>query len=134
MADSTVTVAGNLTSDMELRYTTGGQSIATGTIAVSRRYQVNGEWTEQTSFFKVAAWGKMGENLVQSTAKGTRIIVTGRLEQREYEKKDGTKGSSVEIVADEAGVSVKWDPAQSMRAEREKFSKPKPAAEEEEPW
>lgn len=134
MADSTVTVAGNLTSDMELRYTTGGQSIATGTIAVSRRYQVNGEWTEQTSFFKVAAWGKMGENLVQSTAKGTRIIVTGRLEQREYEKKDGTKGSSVEIVADEAGVSVKWDPAQSMRAEREKFSKPKPVVEDEEPF
>lgn len=133
MADSTVTVAGNLTGDMELRFTPGGQSIATGNIAVSRRYQVNGEWTEQTSFFKIAVWGKMGENLVQSTSKGTRIIVTGRLEQREYEKKDGTKGSSVEIVAEEAGLSVKWDPAQSMRAEREKPAR-KQQASDEEPW
>lgn len=133
MADSTVTVVGNLTADMELRYTTGGQSVATGNLAVSRRFQQNGEWTEQTSFFKVAAWGKLGENLVESTSKGTRLIVTGRLEQREYEKKDGTKGSSVEIVADEAGLSVRWDPAQSMRVAREKQVRPAPATDEE-PW
>lgn len=132
MADSTVTVVGNLTSDLDIRYTTGGQAIATGNIAVSRRYQSNGEWTEQTSFFKIAAWGKLGENLVQSTSKGSRIIVTGRLEQREYEKKDGTKGSSVEIVADDAGLSVRWDPAESMRVAREKpVAKP---ADDEEPW
>jgi len=132
VADSTVTVVGNLTSDLDIRYTTGGQAIATGNIAVSRRYQSNGEWTEQTSFFKIAAWGKLGENLVQSTSKGSRIIVTGRLEQREYEKKDGTKGSSVEIVADDAGLSVRWDPAESMRVAREKpVAKP---ADDEEPW
>ena len=132
MADSTVTVVGNLTSDLDIRYTTAGQAIATGNIAVSRRYQSNGEWTEQTSFFKIAAWGKLGENLVQSTSKGTRIIVTGRLEQREYEKKDGTKGSSVEIVADDAGLSVRWDPAESMRVARDKPAA-KPAVDEE-PW
>ncbi len=51
-------------------------------MAVNRRYQVNGEWQEQTSFFNVVAWGTLGENAAACVNKGTRLIVTGRLEQR----------------------------------------------------
>lgn len=133
MAESAVTIVGNLTGDMELRYTNGGQPIATGTLAVSRRFQKDNEWTEQTSFIRIAAWGKLGENLAESATKGTRLIVTGRLEQREYEKKDGTKGSSVEVVADDAGLSVRWDSAQSLRVARDKPTSKAPKTEEE-PW
>ena len=82
MADNTVTLVGNLTRDPELRYTTGGRGVASFGIAVNRRYQVNGEWQEQTSFFNVVAWGTLGENAAASLTKGTRVIVTGRLEQR----------------------------------------------------
>jgi len=57
MADSTVTLTGNLTRDPELRFTAGGRAVATLGIAVSRRYQVNNEWQEQTSFFNIVCWG-----------------------------------------------------------------------------
>jgi single-strand DNA-binding protein len=118
MADSTVTLVGNLTRDPELRFTQAGQAIATLGIAVSRRYQQNGEWQEKTSFFNVTAWGQLGENAASSLSKGSRTIVTGRLEQRSYETQDGEKRSVVEVVADEIGPSLRWATAQVDRNDR----------------
>jgi single-strand DNA-binding protein len=118
MADSTVTLVGNLTRDPELRFTQGGRAIATLGLAVSRRYQVNNEWQEQTSFFNVVAWGQLGENAASSLAKGTRVLVTGRLEQRSYETQDGEKRSVVEVIADEIGPSLRWATASVDRNDR----------------
>ena len=114
MADNTVTVVGNLTRDPELRFTAGGKGIASFGLAVNRRYQVNGEWQEKVSFFNVTAWDQLGENAAASLNKGTRIIVTGRLEQREYETQAGEKRNVVEIVADELGP----EPALGPRRDR----------------
>ena len=111
MADSTVTIVGNLTRDPELRFTTGGKGVASFGVAVNRRYQQNGEWQEKMSFFNVTAWDTLGENAAASLTKGTRVIVTGRLEQREYETKEGEKRNVVEIVADEIGPSACAGPA-----------------------
>ena len=94
--------------DPELRFTAGGRGVASFGVAVNRRYQVNGEWQEKVSFFNVVAWDDLGENAAASLNKGTRIIVTGRLEQREYETPEGEKRSVVEIVADELGPSLRW--------------------------
>ena len=91
MADSTVTIVGNITRDPELRFTAGGKGIASFGLAVNRRWQQNGEWQEKVSFFNVTAWDTLGENIAASLTKGTRVIVTGRLEQREYETKEGEK-------------------------------------------
>ena len=118
MTDSTVTLVGNLTRDPELRFTQSGQAIATLGIAVSRRYQQNGEWQEKTSFFNITAWGQLGENAASSLSKGSRAIVTGRLEQRSYETQDGEKRSVVEVVADEIGPSLRWATAQVDRNDR----------------
>ncbi len=118
MADNSVTLVGNLTRDPELRFTTGGRAVASFGLAVSRRYQVNGEWQEQTSFFNVVAWGQLGENAAQSLGKGSRVIVNGRLEQRQYENKDGEQRNVVEIVADEVGPSLRWATAQVERTAR----------------
>ncbi|MFM7534904.1 MAG: single-stranded DNA-binding protein [Acidimicrobiales bacterium] len=118
MADSTVTLVGNLTRDPELRFTQGGRAIATLGLAVSRRYQVNNEWQEQTSFFNVVAWGQLGENAASSLSKGTRVLVTGRLEQRSYETQDGEKRSVVEVIADEIGPSLRWATASVDRNDR----------------
>jgi single-strand DNA-binding protein len=103
MADNTITLVGNLTRDPELRFTTGGRGVASFGIAVGRRYQVNGEWQEQTSYFNITAWGQLGENAAATLAKGSRVIVTGRLEQREYTTRDGDKRTAIEVVADESG-------------------------------
>ena len=118
MADSTVTLIGNLTRDPELRYTTGGRGVASFGLACNRRYQVNGEWQEQVSFFNVVAWGTLGENVAASLTKGTRVIVTGRLEQRSWETQEGEKRSVVEVVADEVGPGLRWAQAQVERNER----------------
>jgi single-strand DNA-binding protein len=119
MADSTVTIVGNLTRDPELRFTAGGKGVASFGVAVGRRFQQNGEWQEKTSFFNVTAWDTLGENCAASLTKGTRVIVTGRLEQREYETKEGEKRSVVEIVADEIGPSMRWARAEVERISRD---------------
>ena len=118
MADSTVTIVGNLTRDPELRFTAGGKGVASFGVAVNRRYQVNGEWQEKVSFFNVTAWDSLGENAAASLTKGTRIMVTGRLEQREYETTAGEKRNVVEIVADELGPSLRWARAEVERTQR----------------
>lgn len=119
MADSTVTLVGNLTRDPEIRFTSGGRSQTTLGLAVSRRYQQNGEWQEQTSFFNVVAWGTLADNAAASLSKGTRVVVTGRLEQRSYETNAGEKRSVVEVIADEIGPSLRWAQAQVERIARE---------------
>ena len=119
MADSTVTIVGNITRDPELRFTTGGKGIASFGVAVNRRWQQNGEWQEKVSFFNVTAWDTLGENVAASLSKGARVIVTGRLEQREYETKEGEKRNIVEIVADEIGPSLRWARAEVERIARD---------------
>lgn len=118
MADNNVTLVGNLTRDPELRFTQGGKGIASFGLAVNRRYQVNGEWQEKVSFFNVVAWDQLGENAAASLTKGTRIIVNGRLEQRDYETQQGEKRTVVEVVADEIGPSLRWARADVERTQR----------------
>jgi single-strand DNA-binding protein len=114
-----ITLVGNLTRDPELRYTASGLGVANLGIAVNHRRQVNGEWQEETSFFNVTAFGDLGENVAASLNKGNRILVSGRLQQRSYETKDGEKRSAVEVVADEIGPSLRWAQAQVERISRD---------------
>jgi single-strand DNA-binding protein len=118
MADNTITVIGNVTREPELRYTQGGQAVTKFGVAVNRRWQQNNEWKESTSYFDVVCWGTLGENAATTFNKGTRVIVTGRLDQRSYETANGDKRSAVEIVADEVGPSLRWATAQVERNDR----------------
>jgi len=118
MADNSITLVGNLTRDPQLRFTTGGRGVASFGIAVSRRYQVNGEWQEQTSYFNIVAWGQLGENAASSLTKGMRVVVSGRLEQREYQNREGEKRTAIEINADEVGPSLRWATASIERNPR----------------
>jgi single-strand DNA-binding protein len=120
MADSTVTVVGNVTRDPEMRYTPSGAAKASFGLAVSRRWQnrTSQEWEEQTSFFNVVCWREQAENVSESIGKGARVVVTGRLEQRSWETEQGEKRSVVEIVADDIGPSLRWATAQITKNER----------------
>jgi single-strand DNA-binding protein len=120
MADNTVTIVGNVTRDPEVRYTAGGQANATFGVAVNRRWmnrQTN-DWEERTSFFNVVCWREMAENVAESIGKGTRVVVTGRLEQRSWETEQGEKRTVVEIAADEVAPSLRWATATVNRNER----------------
>jgi len=118
MADSMVTIVGNCTKDPDLRFSAGGSAMISLGVAVNRRWQANGTWQEKVSFFNVTAFGDLAENIASSVTKGTRLVVTGRLEQREYETSAGEKRNVVEIVADEAGPSLRWATCDIHRVER----------------
>jgi single-strand DNA-binding protein len=105
---NTTTLTGNLTKDPEIRYTAEGKGFANFSIAVNRRYQTNGEWQEQTSFFDVICWRDLAENAVLSLGKGDRVTVTGYLEQRTWTTTEGQNRSRIELVADDIGVSLKF--------------------------
>lgn len=119
MSDNNVTVIGNITRDPELRFTASGQATANFGLAVNRRWQnkQTNEWEEAVSFFNVVTWRELAENCAESLRKGSRVFVTGRLEQRSWEQ-DGEKRTAVEIVADDAGPSLRWATAQVARNER----------------
>ena len=88
---SKVIIMGNLTRDPELRSTPSGTQVCSFSVAVNRVYNGN----EQVSFFDCSAWGKIGETIAQYLKKGSGILISGRLEQRSWEDKDGQKTQNV---------------------------------------
>ncbi|MDZ7674686.1 MAG: single-stranded DNA-binding protein [Acidimicrobiales bacterium] len=117
--DNTVTIVGNVTRDPELRYLQTGTGLATFGVAVNRRYTRNGEQVEDTSFFDITCWRDLADNVSASISKGDRVIVYGRLEQRQWETDQGDKRSKVEIIADEVAPSLRWATAQVEKIRRD---------------
>ena len=119
MRENSVTLVGNLVEDPELRFTPSGVAMAKLRLAVNRRYRDrDGEWQEETSFFGGTCWRDMAENVAESLHKGARIIVVGRLEQRQWETPEGDKRSIVEVRIDEVGPSVRWATASVTKTPR----------------
>jgi single-strand DNA-binding protein len=107
-----ITIIGNLTRDPELKFLGNDSTVVKLSVAVNRRVKgKNGEFTESTSFFNVGAFGTLAENTADSLHQGNRVIVTGRIEQRTWDKEDGTKGTAVEIVAEAIGPDLRWNNA-----------------------
>jgi single-strand DNA-binding protein len=114
-----VTLIGNLVEDPELRFTPSGVPMARLRFAVNRRWRDNNsEWQEETSFFGGTVWRDQAENVAESLQKGSRVIVTGRLEQRSWETQEGEKRSVVEVAIDEVGPSLRWATATVNRTAR----------------
>ena len=96
-----VLLMGNLTRDIELRYTQGGTAIAKFGMAVNRRYtQQGGEQKEETCFVDLTAWGRQAEILNEYTKKGSPLFVEGRLEYSTWEAQDGGKRSKLAVVVE----------------------------------
>lgn len=121
---NTFTVVGNLTGEPELRFTQGGTPLCSGGIASNRRYQVNGEWQEQTSFFNFTAWRDLAENMAATLRKGMRVVATGRLEQKNWTDKEGKERTTFDFVIDEIGPSLRWATADVTRKDRNDSSAP----------
>jgi single-strand DNA-binding protein len=118
MAANHVTLIGNLVEEPDLRFTPAGVAMAKLRFAVNRRYQKNGEWQEETSFFGGTLWREAAENAAESLQKGMRVIVVGSLEQRNWETPEGEKRSVVEVRIDEVGPSLRWATASVTRSPR----------------
>ena len=97
-----VILMGNLTRDVETRTTPSGQSVSNFSLAVTRSWKgQDGQTQDQTSFINCVAWGKVGEIIGQYVQKGAPLLVSGRLDQRSYEDKDGNKRQAVEVVVED---------------------------------
>ncbi|MDR2513648.1 MAG: single-stranded DNA-binding protein [Christensenellaceae bacterium] len=96
-----VILIGNLTKDPELRTTQGGVSVCTLRIAVTRRF-ANAQGVRESDFFDVVAWRQTADFVSRYFTKGRKIAITGTLQNRSYEAKDGTKRTVTEVIADEA--------------------------------
>jgi len=120
-AGNTITVVGNITRDLELRFTASGKAVGSFGLAYNHRRfnkQTN-DWDEDTSFFDVTVWGDMAENVAESVSKGTRVLVEGRLEQQTWEdKQGGGNRSKVVIIADEVAPSLRWATCTVSRVEK----------------
>ena len=94
-----VVLVGRLVKDPELRKTTSDISFATFTLAVDNRMRES-DGTRGTIFIDCRVYRDQAENLVKATRKGSKVAVDGSLNQRNFERKDGTKGKAIEIIVD----------------------------------
>ena len=117
--ETTITVIGNLTTDVELRYTQNGLPVANFTIASTPRNfdrQAN-EWKDgEPLFLRASVWREYAEHVAGSLSKGSRVIATGRLKQRTYQDKEGQNRTAIELEIDEIGPSLRYATAQVTRA------------------
>ena len=95
-----VLLMGNLTRDPELRYIPSGQAVTSFTVAVNRTYNSpNGEKKEEVSFIRVVVWARRAEVCNEYLKKGSPVFVEGRLQSRSWDAPDGTKRSTLEVIA-----------------------------------
>lgn len=130
---------GRLTRDPELRHTQNNTPVASFTLAIDRRKGSNGE--RQTDFIDCVAWGRQGEFVKQWFAKGVMAIVVGRIQSRNWEDKNGSKRTTIEINVDEisfgetkksreanggydTGYNSGYDSGSQIRPENNSYSAP----------
>jgi single-strand DNA-binding protein len=101
MTEASVSFAGNLTDDPELRHTEGGIARAMFRVAVTSRRE------QEASFFTVVVWRDQAEHASHSLSRGSRVVVVGRLQQRNWTAEDGSARSTVEVLAEELGPSLR---------------------------
>ena len=119
--ETVITVVGNLVEDPELRFTPSGAAVAAFRIAStpSRFNKDTSKWEDGDSLFlRCSVWRQAAENVAESLQRGMRVIVQGRLKQREWETKDGEKRTSYEIDVDEVGPSLKFATAKVAKTQR----------------
>lgn len=124
-----VTIIGNLVADPELRFTPKGDAVANFTVCHTERVydRDTNQWTDGAKLFlRASVWRDAAERATEELTKGQRVIVVGKLRQREFETREGEKRSVVELEAEEIGPSLKFAAKGSKPA---KASKPA-----EDPW
>jgi single-strand DNA-binding protein len=102
---NTITIVGRLGRDPEIRFTQDGKPVGTFSVAVDHGRDDN----KKTTWHNVVCFGTLAENVCQSIGKGSRVIVSGRIEISDYETKDGEKKKKTELIADAVGLELRFD-------------------------
>jgi single-strand DNA-binding protein len=126
-----LTLVGNLTADPDLKYTSNGAAVENFTVASTPRTydKARGEWVDgEPLFMRCSLWREAAENVAESLKRGQRVIVTGKLKSRSYDK-DGVKKTVVELEVEDIGPSVRYA---VVVTDKKGAAKPKPV--EDDPW
>jgi single-strand DNA-binding protein len=121
--ETTITTVGNLTSDPELRFTPQGVAMVKFTVASTPRTfdRTKNEWADgDPLFLNCTAWRDLAEHIAESLAKGTRVVVTGRLRLSRWETEQGEKRSAYGLDVDEVGPSLRFATATVKKMSRAK--------------
>src|SRR5579859_6736830 len=119
--DTQITIVGNLVGDPELRYTPTGTAVANFRVASTPKLRDNttGEWKDGESLFLTCnIWRQAAENVAESLQRGMRVIVSGRLRQRQYETREGEKRTVYEVEVDDVGPSLRFASAKVVKSNR----------------
>lgn len=109
MSSTPVTLVGNLTADPKLTFTSGGTPKLEFSLACNHNWRdAEGEWQKKTSYIDCVAWRNTADDGARVLEKGVGAVITGRLEQREWDDKEtGKKRTKIEVVVDEIAVLVR---------------------------
>lgn len=106
-----ITVAATMVADPEIRFLPNGTAVANFTVAANdRRFNKDTQQWEDAgaTFLRCSVWRDMAENAAESLTKGARVLLIGRLKQREWETDEGEKRYAFEVDVSEIGPSLKW--------------------------
>lgn len=127
-----ITIIGNTTAPAELRFTPQGVAAASFTVAVNERKKTQDGWADDgATFYRVTVWRDYAEAVAEALGdKGMRVVVTGKVRTRDYERRDGGNGISLEVTADDVAISIPRQRRQPQQADRSQ-QRQAPAAD---PW
>jgi single-strand DNA-binding protein len=127
-----LTIVGHLGRDPEMRYTPNGQAVTNFSVAANRRYTKNDQQVDETTWYRISAWGRQAETCNQYLRQGSRVLIEGRLKPdpetggpRLYQRQDGSWGASYEVTAQ----FVKF-----LDTKEERQAQPAQQEEDEIPW
>jgi single-strand DNA-binding protein len=139
MSLPTMTIVGTVTADPELRFIPSGAAVANFTVAANerRKNKDTGEWEDgSATFIRCNVWRQHAENVAESLTRGMRVIVTGRLKQREYQTSEGEKRTVFDLEVDEVGPTLQWATAKVNKVRRDSAGAPSSssASPADDPW
>lgn len=117
-----IIISGNLCKDIELRYTNSNIAVLQNTVAVRNDFK-NADGEYDSEFINIVVWRQTAEFLNNYAAKGSKVLVEGRLTTRNYDKPDGTKGYITEVVAEKVELLDSKKPANNEQKPAENQQK-----------
>ena len=136
--ETIITVVGNLVDDPELRFTPSGAAVAKFRVASTPRVmdRETNQWKDgEGLFLTCVTWRQMAENVAETLTRGARVIVQGRLKQRNYETREGEKRTVYELDVEEVGPSLKYATAKVQKLSRgSNGSNGRSGSDTDDPW
>lgn len=117
--EARIELVGRLGADPELRFTPSGAAVASVNVAVQGRKKNGDQWEDgEVTWFRVSVWRQYAENVAESLRKGDRVVVTGTVELRKYQNREGGEGVSLDVNADTITPDLRFAQVQVRRVER----------------